>query len=83
MEFTADVRIMLKSTVNDPQGAAIENGLHSLGFTQVRDVRLGKRITFQITEDSQDAANSAARSMCVELLANGVIETYEVSIHQS
>jgi phosphoribosylformylglycinamidine synthase PurS subunit len=71
---------MLKPTVNDPQGAAIETSLHSLGFNQVNRVRIGKSLAFDLIETSKGSAESVVRSMCSSLLANGVIETYDIDI---
>jgi phosphoribosylformylglycinamidine synthase len=78
--FVAEVRVMLKPSVNDPQGISIGNALRTLGFDGVGDVRAGKLIA--ITLEAQDRASAAASvdAMCQKLLANPVIETYDVAL---
>jgi len=78
--FVAEVRVMLKPSVNDPQGLSIRNALLTLGFPDVRDVRAGKLIA--VTLEAQDAASAqrAVASMAEKLLANPVIETFEVNL---
>ena len=79
-QFLAKVSIALKPTVNDPEGNTIAGALGSLGFGGVSSVRSGK--FFQVTLDAADqaSAESAVRDMCVRLLANPVIESYEFEI---
>ena len=78
--FVAEVRVMLKPSVNDPQGISIRNALHSLGFDEVQDVRAGKLITVTIEADSPATATERVSEMADKLLANPVIETFEVSL---
>jgi phosphoribosylformylglycinamidine synthase PurS subunit len=74
------VNVLPKPEISDPQGQTIERALPALGFEGVRDVRVGKRIEF--TVDAPDASEAEARAMqiCEQLLANTVIETYEVRV---
>lgn len=76
----ARVFVTRKQGVLDPQGKAIEHSLHSLGFAEAGDVRLGKYIELDV--DSADAAAASRRvdEMCRKLLANGVIEDYRFEI---
>jgi phosphoribosylformylglycinamidine synthase subunit PurS len=76
----AEVRVMLKPSVNDPQGLSIRNALRTLGFDTVEDVRAGKLIQVRIEADGRQAAEQAIDQMCAKLLANPVIETYEFSL---
>jgi phosphoribosylformylglycinamidine synthase len=82
----ARVFITPKKGVLDPQGRAISSSLHSLGFTEVSDVRMGKYLEIRLEpsngEDGQDAEDAAARvrAMCERLLANGVIEDFRFEI---
>ena len=80
MHFEAEVRVMLKAAVNDPQGLSIRGGLHLLGFEQVDSVRAGKLIQLQLSADTREAAEAAVRQMCERLLANPVIEEYAFSV---
>lgn len=78
--FVAEVRVMLKPSVNDPQGLSIRNALQTLGFAGVTDVRAGKVIAVRLEAADESAARSAAEAMADKLLANPVIETFEVSV---
>jgi len=77
-KFVAEVRVMLKPSVNDPQGLSIRNALATLGFDGVRDVRAGKLIVVTVEAEDEAAARAAIDEMADKLLANPVIETYEV-----
>jgi phosphoribosylformylglycinamidine synthase len=76
----AKVHVTLKTGVLDPQGQAIQTALGHLGFAGVRDVRQGKYIVLDLAETDRAAAEAAVRAMCEKLLANTVIETYQVEI---
>ncbi len=76
----AIVKIMLKPGVLDPQGKAIEHALDSLGFSGVGEVRQGKLITLDLDETDAAKAREQVRDMCEKLLANTVIEDYEIDI---
>jgi phosphoribosylformylglycinamidine synthase len=76
----ATVTVMLKSGVLDPQGKAIGHALHTLGFTNVGEVRAGKVIELELSETDPERARAAAEEMARKLLANTVIEGYRVSI---
>jgi phosphoribosylformylglycinamidine synthase len=81
--YVAEVRILLKPSVNDPQGQSIKGGLHQLGFEQVQSVRAGKLIELQIESGSEAQATEAVRQMCDKLLANPVIERYEITLSET
>lgn len=72
--------VSLKNGVLDPQGKAIERSLHTLGFPEVKDVRMGKYLELTVEAPSRTAAESRAREMCEKLLANPVIEDYRFEI---
>jgi phosphoribosylformylglycinamidine synthase len=74
----ARVVVTLKKSVLDPQGQAVGRALGSLGFSEVKDVRLGKIIELDL--DAKDAAEARKRleAMCEKLLANTVIEEYRI-----
>ena len=74
----ADVNIALRSGVLDPAGKAVEHALNSLGFSGVSNVRIGKQIVLDIDESDKNKANEQLKVMCEELLANTVIEDYEI-----
>ena len=72
--------ISFKEGVLDPQGKAVERSLHSLGYEEVRDVRMGKYLEIEIEASSREAAEARIREMCDKLLANPVIEDYRFEI---
>ncbi|TQR33038.1 phosphoribosylformylglycinamidine synthase [Campylobacter sp. MIT 99-7217] len=74
------IRVFLKEGVLDPQGKAIEKALYSLNFTKVSDVKVSKEISFKLDETDKNKALEQAKAMCEELLANTVIENYEILI---
>jgi phosphoribosylformylglycinamidine synthase len=81
-DYHARIDVMLKPLVNDPQGLAVRDGLHTLGFDGVQTVRVGKRIEVAVAADSHAAAEDAIRSMCEQLLANPVIEDFAFEVSE-
>jgi phosphoribosylformylglycinamidine synthase len=71
---------MLKEGVLDPQGKAIGQALHGLGFSDVGEVRAGKVIVLELAEDDPARARAAAEDMARKLLANTVIESFKVEV---
>ncbi|PUZ29251.1 phosphoribosylformylglycinamidine synthase [Chitinophaga parva] len=80
MTFTAHINVMPLKELLDPQGKAVMGGLKNLGISQVHDVRIGKHITLQIEAASAEEAKTLAETACQKLLANQVMESFEVSI---
>lgn len=79
----ARVFVSLKQGVLDPQGKAIERSLHSLGYGEVADVRVGKYLELEIDAATPAAAELRLREMCDKLLANTVIEDYRFEIEDA
>ena len=77
----ATVKITLKYGVLDPQGKAIEKSLVQLGFSGVNEVRQGKLIELDINADTPEAAEKQITEMCEKLLANTVIENYDIQLN--
>ena len=76
----ARVTVRLKDGVLDPQGKAIEGALAALGFGGVASVRQGKVFDVDLADGDAAKAKAALAAMAEKLLANTVIETYEVAI---
>ncbi len=72
------VLVRLKPGVLDVQGKAIENGIHGLGFSETSNVRMGRLIELDIDAATPDAANKRVKEICDKLLANPIIENYEI-----
>lgn len=71
------VNIKLKDLVLDPVGKATQDALNALGF-DAKNVRIGKQIVFETNKKDKDEARNEVTKMCEELLANTVIEDYEI-----
>lgn len=78
----AIVDIYLKEGVLDPQGKAVHHALESLGFNEVKDVRVGKQIILTLDETNEEKAKQRVKEMCETLLANTVIEDYKIEIEK-
>lgn len=76
----AIVNIQLKPGVLDPQGKAVHHALGALGFDDVKSVRIGKQIILELDRKDPKKAEAEVKEMCEELLANTVIEDYEIEI---
>ena len=76
----AKVTVMLKEGVLDPQGEAVKHALNSLKYSKVESVRQGKVLEIRLDETSRERANKNVQEMCEKLLANTVIESYEIEI---
>lgn len=72
--------VSLKESVLDPQGLAVQRSLHSLGFQEVQEVRMGKYIELSVNLHSRPEAEARIHEMCARLLANPVIEDYRFEI---
>jgi len=79
-EWIVEAEIMPKRGVNDPQGDAVLSGLKLLGFTEAGRVRVGKLIRLDVTAPDEQTASARAREMCEKLLANPVIEEFELTV---
>jgi phosphoribosylformylglycinamidine synthase PurS subunit len=80
MNFSVQVKIMPLKELLDPQGKAVMGGLLNLGIKTIQDVRIGKTIQLQVDAASSDEAKKIAEDASVKLLANPVMEYFEVSI---
>jgi phosphoribosylformylglycinamidine synthase subunit PurS len=80
MTFTAHITIMPLKELLDPQGKAVMGGLANLGITSIQDVRIGKHITLQIDADDAEQAKEIATTATKKLLANQVMEQFEIVI---
>ena len=81
MIYTAQVQVMPLKELLDPQGKAVMGGLANLGLHGIKDVRIGKNITLQIEAGTAEAAKEIAEAAAKKLLANQVMEMFEVVIN--
>ena len=80
MTYTVQIKVMPLKELLDPQGKAVKGGLENLGLNGVEDVRVGKNITLQVSADTADKAREIAEVASQKLLANPVMEYFEITI---
>jgi len=81
MKYTVQIKVMPLKELLDPQGKAVMGGLQNLGLAGVEDVRVGKNITLQVNANTAEQAKQIAEEASKKLLANPVMEYFEVSIN--
>ena len=77
----AKVYVTLKKSVLDPQGKAVQHALSTLGFNDVKDVRMGKYIELDLGSTEKTQAEQKIKAMCEKLLANTVIEEFRYELN--
>ncbi len=80
MIFTVEIKVMPLKNLLDPQGKAVLGGLANLGLTGINDVRIGKQIELTIDAENETAARKMADEAAKKLLANAVMEMYEITV---
>lgn len=80
MIYNVQIKVMPLKDLLDPQGKAVQSGLSNLGLQKVSDVRVGKHITLQIDAASEEEAKAIADEASKKLLANPVMEYYEIEM---
>ncbi|MCD6539599.1 MAG: phosphoribosylformylglycinamidine synthase subunit PurS [Candidatus Omnitrophica bacterium] len=75
-----EVYVSLKKTVSDPQGLAVKRSLESLGYSEVKEVRVGKFIQLRLDLEDREKASQRIEEMCKKLLANPIIEDFTFKI---
>ncbi len=80
MIYTAQIKVMPLKNLLDPQGKAVLGGLANLGITGINDVRIGKQIELTIEAETETAAREMADDAAKKLLANAVMEMYEIIV---
>ena len=81
MTYTVQVKVMPLINLLDPQGKAVLGGLQSLNIQAVQDVRIGKHIDLHVEAGSKEEAIAIATEAAQKLLANPVMEMFEVTIN--
>jgi phosphoribosylformylglycinamidine synthase subunit PurS len=81
MVYTVQIKVMPLKELLDPQGKAVMGGLQNLGLGGIEDVRIGKNIILQINADSSSQAKEIAEEASKKLLANAVMEYFEISVN--
>jgi phosphoribosylformylglycinamidine synthase subunit PurS len=81
--YIAEINIMPRPELLDPQGKAVEHGLSKMGLGTLSNVRIGKNITLKVEADSLEAATEQVETACKKLLHNPVMEFYTYDIKEA
>ncbi len=81
-KFQAEIDVMPKKEILDPQGKAVTGSMKNLGLTEIHNVRIGKHISLEIEADTEEAANAKVEQACKDLLANLIMESYSFKIQK-
>ena len=81
--YKATVNVTLRKSILDPQGKAAHHALQNLGMNEIDSVRIGKLIEMNIDADTEDRARQIAEDACAQLLANEVMEDFNVTIQEN
>ena len=80
--FRAEIDVMPKKEILDPQGKAVTGSMKNLGLAEIQNIRIGKHISLEIEADSEETANFKVEQACKNLLANLIMESYNFKLHQ-
>jgi phosphoribosylformylglycinamidine synthase PurS subunit len=81
-KFQAEIDVMPKKEILDPQGKAVTGSMKNLGLSEIQNIRIGKHISLEIEAVSAEAANVKVDEACKKLLANLIMESYSFRIEQ-
>ncbi len=82
LTYKASIKITLRNGILDVQGKAVEKALHSIGYDTINNVRIGKYITLIIQAETEELAFDKTNSACRELIANPIIEDFEIELEK-
>ena len=81
-KFQAEIDVMPKKEILDPQGKAVTGSMKNLGLAEIQNVRIGKHISLEIEADSAETAHDKVEQACKSLLANLIMESYSFSVRE-
>jgi phosphoribosylformylglycinamidine synthase PurS subunit len=79
-KFLAEIDVMPKKEILDPQGKAVTGSMKNLGLSEIHNIRIGKHISLEIDADSEETANAKVDQACKNLLANLIMESYSFKL---
>jgi len=82
-KFKAEIDVMPKKEILDPQGKAVTGSMKNLGLAEIQNVRIGKHITLEIEADTEEIAHSKVEQACKNLLANLIMESYTFKVEEA
>ena len=80
-KFQAEIDVMPKKEILDPQGKAVTGSMKNLGLAEIQNIRIGKHISLEIEAATEDAARAKVDQACKSLLANLIMESYSFTLH--
>ena len=80
--FQAEIDVMPKKEILDPQGKAVTGSMKNLGLAEIQNIRIGKHITLEIKAENAEIAHAKVDEACKNLLANLIMESYTFKIAQ-
>ncbi|MFA6085990.1 phosphoribosylformylglycinamidine synthase subunit PurS [Mucilaginibacter sp.] len=81
-KFLAEIDVMPKKEILDPQGKAVTGSMKNLGLSEIHNIRIGKHISLEIEADSVETANAKVDEACKNLLANLIMESYSFKLQE-
>ena len=81
-KFQAEIDVMPKKEILDPQGKAVTGSMKNLGLAEIHNIRIGKHVSLQIEAESAEIAEAKVEQACKSLLANLIMESYSFKIEQ-
>ncbi len=82
MKFSAEINVMPLKALLDPQGKAVTQSMHNIGFSTVENVRIGKHMTLEIEADSKVKAEAKVKEACEKILTNPIMEGFTFTLKQ-
>ncbi|GAB2685537.1 phosphoribosylformylglycinamidine synthase subunit PurS [Mucilaginibacter koreensis] len=83
MKFQAEIDVMPKKEILDPQGKAVTGSMKNLGLGEIQNVRIGKHVSLEIEAETEADASAKVEQACKSLLANLIMESYSFTLHQA
>lgn len=82
MKFLAEINVMPLKALLDPQGKAVLQSMHNIGYKTAGDVRIGKHITIELEADAKEVAEAIIADACKKMLSNQIMESFEFTIKE-
>ncbi|MBI1287426.1 MAG: phosphoribosylformylglycinamidine synthase subunit PurS [Flavobacteriales bacterium] len=83
MKYIAEIDVMPKKELLDPQGKAVSSSMKNLGLPEIGNVRIGKHISLEVEADDEAAAKVKVEKACKELLSNQIMENFEFELSEA
>ena len=81
-KFQAEIDVMPKKEILDPQGKAVTGSMKNLGLSEIQNIRIGKHVSLEIEAENAEIAHAKVEEACKNLLANLIMESYSFKIEQ-